>query len=275
VTAMASATEQPRAAVIVPIYNAAAVLRDCLESLRRTLTADDQLILIDDASSDPEIGALLATFADQAPCPLRLERNARNLGFVRTVNLGMALTRADVVLLNSDTVVTKGWLQRLQQAAQSSARIATVTPFSNHAEICSFPLFCQQNPLPVDPEQTAAQLAALTPQYPELPTAVGFCMLIRRAALVELGDFDAATFGRGYGEENDFCRRALGHGWRNVLCDNAYVVHRGGVSFAATGEKPGGEALRRLSARYPGYNAAVAEFIRCDPLAEIRRQAQR
>ncbi|PJA41480.1 MAG: CDP-glycerol--glycerophosphate glycerophosphotransferase, partial [Lysobacterales bacterium CG_4_9_14_3_um_filter_62_6] len=73
---MASATEQPRAAVIVPIYNAAAVLRDCLESLRRTLTADDQLILIDDASSDPEIGALLATFADQAPCPLRLERNA-------------------------------------------------------------------------------------------------------------------------------------------------------------------------------------------------------
>lgn len=272
---MAAPLERPRAAVIVPIYNAAAVLRECLESLRRTLTAHDQMILIDDASTDPEIGVLLADFAGQAPCPLRIERNAQNLGFVRTVNFGMALTTADVVLLNSDTVVTQGWLGRLQQAALSSARIATVTPFSNHAEICSFPEFCQNNPEPTDPEQPAALLAALTPQYPELPTAVGFCMLIRRDALHELGDFDAATFGRGYGEENDFCRRALAHGWRNVLCDNAYVVHRGGVSFAATGEKPGGEALRRLCARYPGYNAAVAEFIRCDPLAEIRRQAQR
>jgi GT2 family glycosyltransferase len=71
-------------------------------------------------------------------------------------------------------------------------------------------------------------------------------MLVRRAALDAVGDFDAATFGAGYGEENDFCLRAHAHGWRNVLCDDAYVAHVGGQSFAALGQAPGGENLRRL-----------------------------
>ena len=97
-------------------------------------------------------------------------------------------------------------------------------------------------------------------------------MYIRRAALDALGGFDAATFGRGYGEENDFCLRAAAHGWRNVLCDDAYVVHVGGQSFAPLGEKPGGENLARLVARYPRYNALVADFIARDPLAAIRKR---
>jgi len=103
-----------------------------------------------------------------------------------------------------------------------------------------------------------------------LPTAVGFCMLIRRAALNALGDFDRATFGRGYGEENDFCMRAAAHGWRNVLADDCYVVHAGGGSFAPLGLKPNGDNLARLLARYPHYSAQVAKFIAADPLAERR-----
>ena len=95
-------------------------------------------------------------------------------------------------------------------------------------------------------------------------------MLIRRRALDELGDFDAATFGRGYGEENDFCLRARGHGWRNVLCNTAFVAHAGGASFAPAGLAPGGENLRRLNARYPGYNPSIAAFILGDPLRDSR-----
>ena len=105
---------------------------------------------------------------------------------------------------------------------------------------------------------------------------MGFCLFLRRAALEAIGDFDQATFGRGYGEENDFCLRAAGHGWRNVLCDDAYVVHRGGASFGPAGLGPGGENLQRLTARYPGYNALVAGFIMADPLRPLReRLAQR
>lgn len=259
--------------VVVPIYNAAAMVGDMLQSLQRTLRADDRVILIDDASTEASIGGMLEAFQQTAAFAVSILHNERNLGFVRTVNRGMAASQRDVVLLNSDTVVTQGWLDRIQQAAASDSRIATITPFSNNAEICSFPLFCKANPAPRDPEGVALSLATLTPEYPDLPTAVGFCMYIRRQVLSEIGDFDAATFGRGYGEENDFCMRAAAHGWRNVLCETAFVVHCGGASFSLTGERPGGEALVRLNARYPRYNNQVAEFIRADPIAPIRAAA--
>jgi len=106
--------------------------------------------------------------------------------------------------------------------------------------------------------------------YPELPTAVGFCMFVRREALRRIGGFDAETFGRGYGEENDFCLRAAAMGWRNVLCETAYVVHLGGASFGPLDMAPGGENLERLLARWPDYNERIARFIMADPLAPLR-----
>ena len=256
--------------VIVPIHDGVEALKECLASLRRTLPRAARLQLVDDASPDPRVGALLRAFEADPPCTVELRVQARNLGFVGTVNAAMARARGDVVLLNADTVATRGWLERLAACAAAVPRLATATPWSNHAEICSYPLFCRANPLPADPDAIAAAAARLAPEYPELPTAVGFCMLIRRAALDAIGDFDAETFGRGYGEENDFCRRAAAHGWRNVLCDDAYVAHVGGQSFAPLGLAPGGENLRRLVARYPRYNAEVADFIARDPLAPRR-----
>ncbi|HVF35721.1 MAG TPA: glycosyltransferase [Candidatus Saccharimonadia bacterium] len=256
--------------VVVPIHGGATVLRSCLDSLARTLGQDVPVQLVDDASQDPAIDRLLAEFAARHRVT-RTIVHERNLGFVRSVDDAMKRSKGDVVLLNSDTVVTPGWLERLVACAASDARIATITPFSNNAEICSFPLFCFANPVPADADAIArAAVAAGAPGYPELPTAVGFCMYVRRAALDAVGGFDAATFGRGYGEENDFCLRAAAHGWRNVLCDDAYVVHVGGQSFAPLGERPGGENLARLIARYPRYNAQVAEFIARDPLAARR-----
>jgi GT2 family glycosyltransferase len=257
--------------VILPAYNGHDALIACLDSLRRTLPRDARVQLIDDASPDPRIAPLLQAFAADPPCTLAFRRNPENLGFVATVDAAMRRAAGDVVLLNADTVTTRGWLERLAACAASDPAIATATPFSNNAEICSYPEFCVANPLPADPDALAAAcVAAGAPEYPELPTGVGFCMFVRRAALAAIGGFDAATFGHGYGEENDFCRRAAGHGWRNVLCDDAYVGHRGGVSFGDTGHRPGGENLARLLARYPGYNALVADFIARDPLAPRR-----
>lgn len=260
--------------VIVPIYNAGDMVRAALEALQRTLSSEDSVILIDDASTEVDMPSIIESFQRNAQCAVRLERNEQNLGFVKTVNRAMQLSKLDVVLLNSDTTVTQGWLQRLIEAADSDPQIATVTPFSNNAEICSYPVFCSNNPALTNAEPLAQVMARRAGDYPDLPTAVGFCMFIRRRALDQLGDFDAATFGRGYGEENDFCLRASAHGWRHVLCDRAYVTHHGGASFGLTGEKSGGEALKRLSARYPGYNALIADYVRNDPLAPIREQIQ-
>ena len=255
--------------VVIPIHDGYETLAPCLASVADTLPDGVEVELVDDASRDARVAELLACTGDRPRW--RVERQARNLGFVATVNAAFARTRGDVLLLNSDTVVTQGWYQRIVDCAASDRRIATVTPFSNNAEICSLPEFCRANPMPDDPERIArAVREAGAPDYPELPTAVGFCMLVRRAALEAIGDFDAATFGAGYGEENDFCLRAQAHGWRNVLCDDAYVAHVGGQSFGALGQRSGGENLARLVARYPHYNALVAEYIAADPLAPRR-----
>lgn len=261
--------------IIVPVYNAAALLARCLAALDRyTDGTSARVLLIDDASPDPEVVPLIERWAERSPLRPRWLRNPQNLGFIGSVNRGFAQTEYDPLLLNADTEVTPGWLARMRAALDSDPRIATVTPFSNNAEICSWPEFCVAHPVPADPARIAAAFARCAPaRYPDLPTAVGFCMLIRRAALRALGDFDRATFGRGYGEENDFCRRAVAHGWRNVLADDAYVVHAGGASFAPLGLQPGGENLARLQARYPSYNSEVAAFIHADPLAPLRARA--
>jgi GT2 family glycosyltransferase len=258
--------------IVVPVYNAAALLRRCLDALdRHTQAAQARVLVIDDASPDPAIAPLLEEWQRTSPLAPRVLRNEVNLGFVGSVNRAIAATRGDVLLLNADTEVTPGWLPRMRRALESDARVATVTPFSNNAEICSWPELCKAAPVPADAATIARACAESgPPEYPELPTAVGFCMLIRRATLDAIGDFDRATFGRGYGEENDFCCRAAAHGWRNVLADDCYVVHAGGGSFAPLGLKPGGDNLARLLARYPRYNAQVADFIAADPLAARR-----
>lgn len=260
--------------IIVPIYNAAEVLARCLDALDHHAPAIVRLWLVDDASTDARIAPMLLSFQERAQIAVELIKNPRNIGFVGTVNAALQHTKGHVVLLNSDAIISAGAIEALARAAEKIPNLASATPWSNNAEICSFPVFCQNNAPPQDLNELAQACMALTPCYPSLPTGVGFCMLMTRKALRRVGDFDQATFGRGYGEENDWCLRAAGLGMRNVLCDNAYVAHIGGQSFAATGEKPGGENMRRLLARYPHYSNHVANFIEADPLREQRAALQ-
>jgi GT2 family glycosyltransferase len=257
----------------VPVYNAPEEVDSCLASVRTTLPDETPVIVIDDASPDPAIRALLAAREREAPGSWRFLRNTGNRGFVETANRGMQLAAGNVVLLNSDTVVTAGWLRGLQRCLASDPAIATATPWTNNGEIVSIPEFCRANPVPRDPDAVAAVIGAAGPAaYPDIPTAVGFCMAIARQAIDRIGLFDAELFGKGYGEENDFCMRARAAGFRNVLCDDVYIVHLGGRSFGPTGLKPGEDSMRRLLSRHPGYMAIVEDFIANDPLGPRRRE---
>ena len=256
--------------IIVPIYNAASDVIKCLNALERHTPAFARVWLVDDASTDFEIAALLESFDARAHFDVRVLRNTANMGFIGSVNRALALVKGDVLLLNSDAIISEGAILAIARAAEAVPDAASITPWSNNAEICSFPNFCVNNSVPENLDELARACATLSPSYPELPTGVGFCMYMSQIALRRIGLFDAATFGRGYGEENDWCRRAAGFGFRNILCDNAFVAHTGGRSFAATGETPGGENLRRLLSRYPNYQEIVAKFIEADPLASDR-----
>jgi GT2 family glycosyltransferase len=263
--------------IVVPVHDAADDLRCCVDSVLAHTSGDYRLLLIDDASGDPAIGKYFAELEARALPQLALFANDRNLGFTLTANRGMQSARAgaDVVLLNSDTVVTRGWLEALSRCAVSNPAFGTITPFSNNAEICSLPRFCENNPWPAEREPEllvrALELAAV-PTYPDLPTGVGFCLYIRRELLDAIGGFDP-VFGLGYGEENDLCMRAAAAGYRNVLCDDAFVLHRGGSSF---GDKRGDLAQRNLGIllkRHPSYLDQVRDYIAADPLKPLRELA--
>ncbi len=261
--------------VVVPVYNAAGDVRRCVESVLAHTTGAYRLVLIDDASPDPDIAELFAEIAARRLPQVELLRNEHNLGFTGTANRGMRLSRCDVVLLNSDTMVTRGWLDALRRCAAANPSFGTITPFSNNAEICSFPHFCHDNPWPMeaDPEPVRAALAAAAvPTYPDLPTGVGFCMYVRRTLIDAIGVFDSA-FGLGYGEENDFCLRGFAVGYRNVLCDDAFVLHLGGRSFEGQKAELGRRNLALLLARHPHYDAMVHQFIAADPLRPLREAA--
>lgn len=262
--------------VVVPIYNAPEDVRRCVASVLACTAGDFRLLLIDDASTDTAVRDVLREVERLGDRRIEMLRNERNLGFTGTANRGMRHSASDVVLLNSDTVVTRGWLEALTQCAASDPRIATVTPFSNNAEICSFPFFCEDNGWVLDDDPEAkrrALAAAAVPTYPDVPTGVGFCMFVRRAAIDELGTFDLA-FGAGYGEENDFCLRAAHAGWRNVLADDAFVVHVGARSFEGRKLELGRRNLERLLERHPHYAEMVQRYIAADPLRAIRQAAE-
>ena len=257
--------------VVIPVFNAAEEVNRCLLTVQQTVPAATEVLVIDDASTDPAIGSLLNSWRLKCDKSWSIRSNRENLGFVATANLGMKLTANDVVLLNSDTEVTPGWLEGLQRCLASDPLVATATPWTNNGEIASLPDFCRENPVPANAAGIAGVIAGVgSPEYLDLPTAVGFCMAIPRRAIERIGLFDDELFGKGYGEENDFSMRAAQAGMRNVLCDDVYVVHIGGRSFGPTGLKPDESSMSRLLSRHPDYLRQVQEFIDTDPLARRR-----
>ena len=257
--------------IIIPVYRGLDETRACIESV----LADDKrlagrVIAIDDCSPEPELSSWLDKVA--ATGAIRLLRNAKNLGFVRSVNRGMTEAAGnDVLLLNSDTEVPAGWLSRIAGHAYASDRIGTVTPLSNNATICSYPSFAGGS-LPFSrnlSELDAAAQTANAGRAIDIPTAVGFAMYIRRACLDDVGLFDAKKFGRGYGEENDFCLRASRSGWVHKLACDVFVYHAGEVSFGKDSPERN-KAWSRLVNLHPDYPRLISEHNSRDPGAPFR-----
>ncbi|NQX88615.1 MAG: glycosyltransferase [Halioglobus sp.] len=261
--------------VVVPVYDGYAETVACLHTVLATVDFEwARIVVINDASPDPRITAWLRDLATTKPQVVLLE-NASNQGFVKTANRGMSEDIArDIVLLNSDVEVAGNWLHRLREAAYANAAVGSVTPFSNNATLCSFPNICKENaPLfGLSCAQIDEQFSALfsATDVIDLPTGVGFCLYIRRDSLDAVGLFDAETFGRGYGEENDWCQRAAAAGWRNVLLANCFVYHKGGVSFGEEQEVRIARAMELLDRRYPDYHRSIQNVIADDPAKVYR-----
>lgn len=261
--------------LIMPVYKG---IDDTLRAIHSVLTTRQltpfALLILDDCSPEPALSAALAELAGRGL--FRLERNAENLGFVRTCNRGLDLAAGrDVVLLNADIVVFGDWLDRLLWHAADDPKVATVTPFSNNATICSYPVFCVDNQaqLEVGPAEIDAFASRCNSRTSSpVPTGVGFCLYMRRDVIDSVGPLDAETFGRGYGEENDFCLRALKAGYANILAHDVFVFHSGSVSFGALLATKGADIFRTVLTKHPDYQRRVETHIQVDPARSARQR---
>ena len=261
--------------VIVPIYNGYDYLVKLFPGLLRTKMRT-HIILVDDKSPDPRVLALEEEFAN-AHDHVTLIKQPENGGFVRSVNTGLALAKGHVALINTDTELPFGWCERLMEPILSGEKIGSVTPFSNSATIFSFPNFGVNNTIyrGLTEDKLDGYFQRIRPRYTTAPTGVGFCMGMSREAIDVVGILDEATFGRGFGEENDWCQRAAKAGFANVHAENLFVYHKHGGSFVSEEkEKLIADHLEKLKEMHPYYEWEVISHIKKDPNRDLRDVVQ-
>ena len=243
--------------IVICVHNALEDVQRCLTSVLQNSTEPYSLILVDDGSDIPTQQLLLQFVSEHSGT---LIRNEQAGGYTRAANQGMKASQGDlVILLNSDTIVASGWLDRMATCVQSDSRIGIVGPLSNTASWQSIPEIESNgdwatNPLPLG--VTIEKMARLVDKYsgylfPNLPFLNGFCLLVRREVMNQIGYFDEESFGQGYGEENDYCLRARKAGWKLALADQAYIYHAQSKSYSSERRKQLAEqAGKTLAKKY-------------------------
>lgn len=259
--------------IILPVFNGFNYLEPLFASIFQT-NLRYNIYIIDDCSTDVRVSVYLKKLA--LADNIYLIENDINQGFVHSVNKALKLTKNHVALLNSDIELPKLWLERLMYPIIFNSNVASSTPFTNAGTICSFPEIGKDNPLflglPLSDIDDV--FASIKPAYTNLPTGVGFCMGMNKKAIQEIGFFDEDSFSKGYGEENDWCQRAVKSEYKNVIVENLFVYHKHGGSFLGDEKKSLIEKNSKIiSNKHPKYFAEVAEFFTLDPLRHIRNFA--
>jgi GT2 family glycosyltransferase len=228
--------------IVIPVFNAIEETLDCISSIGRATDRPVLVTLVDDGSTILN-RERLRRFVAEVPW-VKIVENERNTGYTNAANRGMSTAQSKwIVLLNSDTIVTSGWLDGLLEAALARPDAAMIGPLSNAASWQSVPDIkdarggWSTNPLPdgILIEDIADNVRRFSEKaFPYVPLLNGFCTLIRRSVLDEVGYLDGQSFPMGYGEETDLCIRMAKAGHRLVIADHVYVYHQKSASF---GEK--------------------------------------
>jgi len=224
--------------IIICIHNALEEVKDCLQSVLINTNIPYSLILVNDGSSE-ETTKYLERFSENKK--VTLITNIKAKGYTFAANQGLQKSTSNyVVLLNSDTEVTSHWLERMMICAESDSQIGIVGPLSNTASWQSIPALSEngdwaENRLPEG--LTLAEMGHIIYEksfkyYPRLPFINGFCLLIKRSVINDIGYFDEDNFGKGYGEEDDYCSRAKDRGWQLAVADDVYVYHKQSRSYS-------------------------------------------
>ncbi|MFC6184093.1 glycosyltransferase family 2 protein [Pseudoxanthomonas japonensis] len=263
---MTPGSASPLPVVLLPVGTDDDALDACLGALDAGTPAGTRVWLADDAQAGPRGLAIIERWLARTALQADYTRRPRMVGEVAHVDeMLSACGDADVVLLAPDAQPLPGWLQQLSACLARDAAIATATPWCNAGETAAWPRLGEVMPPPEDRERTALACAALPPLHPELPAAVAHAVVLRGSARKRVGGLDAASFASWYAALVDLSLRLSGLGWRNVLCETAFVA-RGGEGGPADGD------MDALNARWPTFTPRLATFLMEDPLRQPRER---
>lgn len=254
--------------VVVPVGPDDDALDACLAALDACTPPGARVWLADDAQSGPRGYAIVERWLRSTRLRADYSRRQRPIGEVAHLDeILKACGDSDVAVLAADAVPAPGWLSRLQASLAVDGAIASATPWCNAGEAAAWPRIGEIEPMPDagDAERLARALAQMPAAHPELPAAVGHAVLLRGAARRRAGGLDAQSYGSWYAALTDLSLRLSGLGWRNVLCDTAFVARAG------EGRPQDGD-MDALAARWPDWHSRLAHFLMQDPLRDLRQR---
>lgn len=254
--------------IVLPLGTDDDALDACLAALDAGTPAGTRVWLADDACAGPRGLAIVERWLAGTRLQADYSRRQRSIGEVAHLDEVLAACGdADIVVLAPDAIPAAGWLTQLVACFARDAAIATATPWCNAGETVAWPRIGEICAVPRDLVRLGDACLTLPPLHPELPAAVGHAVLLRGSARRRAGGLDASSYASWYAALIDLSLRLAGLGWRNVLCETAFVA-RGGEGGAADGDMPA------LAARWPDWHARLAAFLMRDPLAGCRQALQ-
>ena len=250
--------------ILLPVGVDDDALDACLAALEAGTPASSRIWLADDAQVGPRGSAIIERWLQRTSLQADYTRRQNMIGEVAHLDeMLKACAGADVVVLAPDAQPLPGWLQQLSACLSRDASIATATPWSNAGEAAAWPRLGEIAPLPHDAERTAAACESMPPLHPELPAAVTHAVALRGSARQRVGGLDASSYASWYAALIDLSLRLSGLGWRNALCETAFVLReREGVPHEGD--------MDTLSVRWPMWHARLANFLMQDPLHGLR-----
>ena len=250
--------------ILLPVGVDDDALDACLAALEAGTPASSRIWLADDAQVGPRGSAIIERWLQRTSLQADYTRRQSMIGEVAHLDeMLKACAGVDVVVLAPDAQPLPGWLQQLSACLSRDASIASATPWSNAGEAAAWPRLGEIAPLPQETERTAAACALMPPLHPEIPAAITHAVALRGTARLRVGGLDASSYASWYAALIDLSLRLSGLGWRNALCETAFVAR------ASEGLPFDGD-MDTLNARWPAWNARVAHFLMRDPLRETR-----
>ena len=230
-----TAKTAPLTSIVFVTYNNLQYTKECVASIQKYTGTPYELIFVDNASKDGTHGYLRKLSKQMKNVKIIL--NPDNKGFPYACNQGIAISSGRyIVLLNSDVVVTEGWLDGMINRAESDESIGIVGPMTNR--ISGY----QMDPTAKYSNQLELRKFAINyrkknlNKWLEVRRVAGFCMLIKREVVDKIGGLDP-LFGVGNCEDDDYCLRASKAGYRTVIAQDVFIHHYGGGSFLANGKE--------------------------------------